>query len=80
MSSRRFFVTSNGAVYDAIQAADNGFLNAFHAYQVPSFGLLPSGCLIVCFVHVSVCASAQLEMHKPENTNTIADVRAFMCI
>ena len=46
----------------------------FHAYQVPSFCLLPSGYLIVCFVHVSVCASVQLEMHRPENTNKITDV------
>ena len=28
----------------------------FHAYQVPSFCLLPSVYLAVCFVHVSVCA------------------------
>ena len=27
---------------------------------------LPSGYLIVCFVHVSVCASVQLEIHRPE--------------
>ena len=39
----------------------------------------PSGYLIVCFVHVSVCASVQLEMHRPENTNKITDVRALTC-
>ena len=38
------------------------------------FCLLPSGYLIVCFVHVPVCASVQLEMHRPENTNKISDV------
>ena len=30
-------------------------VNAFHAYQVPSFCLLRSGYLIICFVHVSGC-------------------------
>ena len=53
--------------------------NTFHAYQVPSFCLLPSGYLIVCFVHVSVCASEQLEMHRPEDKNKITDVRALTC-
>ena len=48
----------------------------FHAYQVPSF-LLPSWYLIVCIVHVSVCASVQLEMHWPENMNKITDVQAL---
>ena len=81
--SRRLFVTSNGAVYDAIQAAYivlriMGYY-AFYAYQVPSFCLLASGYLIVCFVHVSVCARVQLEMHRPENTNKITDVRALTC-
>ena len=51
----------------------------FHAYQVPSFCLLLSGYLIVCFVHVFICASVQLEMHRPENTNNITDVRALTC-
>ena len=46
---------------------------------MPSFCLLPSGYLIVCFVHVSVCASVQLEMHRPENTSKIAGVRALTC-
>ena len=54
-------------------------VNAFHAYQIPYFCLLPSGYLIVCFVYVSVCASVQLEMHRPENTNKITDVRALTC-
>ena len=31
------------------------------------------------FVHVSVCASVQLEMHRPENTNKITDVQALTC-
>ena len=31
------------------------------------------------FVHVSVCASVQQEMHRPENTNKITDVRALTC-
>ena len=51
----------------------------FHAYQVPSFCLLLSDYLIACFVHVSVCASGLLEMHRPENTNKITDVRALTC-
>ena len=33
----------------------------------------------VSFVHVSVRASVQLEMHSPGNTNTITDVRALKC-
>ena len=41
--------------------------------------MLPFGYLIVCFVHVSVCASVQLEMHRPENTNKIKDVWALTC-
>ena len=28
---------------------------------------------------MSVCASVQLEMHRPENTNKITDVRALTC-
>ena len=71
-------------VYDEIQAAHivlliMGYERAFHAYQVPSFCLLRSGYLIICFVHVSLCASVQLEMHRPENTNKITDVRALTC-
>ena len=75
------FVTSNGAVCDAIQAAFIvlGIVGYIHAYQVPSFCLLPSGYLNVCFVHVSVRASVQLEMPRPENTNKITDVRALTC-
>ena len=46
---------------------------------MPMKYLLPSGYLIVCFVHVSVCARVQLEMHMPENTNKITDVRALTC-
>ena len=51
----------------------------FHAYQIPSFFLLPSGYLIVCFVHVSVRASVQLEMHRPGYTNKFTDVRELTC-
>ena len=29
---------------------------------------------------MSVCASVQLEIHSPENTNKITDVRALTCI
>ena len=54
-------------------------INAFHAYQVPSFCLLQSVYLTVCYVHVSVCASVQLEMHRLENTNKITYVRALTC-
>ena len=36
-------------------------------------------CFSVCFVHVFVCASVQLETHSPENTNKITDVRALTC-
>ena len=46
-------------------------MKAFHAYQEPSFCLLPSGYLNVCFVHVAVCANVQLEMHRPEKTNKV---------
>ena len=28
---------------------------------------------------MSVCASVQLEMHRPENTNKITDVRTLTC-
>ena len=28
---------------------------------------------------MSVCVSVQLEMHSPENTNKITDVRALIC-
>ena len=78
-----YFVTLNGAVYDAIQAAYIvlriiGF-NTFLAYQVPSFCLLLSVYLTVCFVHVSVCASVQLEMYRPKNTNKTTDVWALTC-
>ena len=62
-----YFVKLNGAVYDAIQAAYyiyRYWVIKFHAYQVPSFCLLPLGYLIVCFVGVSVCASVQLEMRQ----------------
>ena len=51
----------------------------FHAHQVPPFCLLPSGYLIVCFVHVSVCARLQLKMHRPENMNKFTDVWALTC-
>ena len=59
-----YFVTSTGAVYDAIQAAYLvlqilGYLRVY-AYQVPSFCLLPFVYLSVCFVLVTVCASVQL--------------------
>ena len=46
---------------------------------MPSFYPLPSVYLSVCFVHVSVCASVQLEIHSPENMNMITDVRALTC-
>ena len=65
-----YFVTSNGAVYDAIQAA----------YIVLRIILPASACLPICtFVHVPVCASVQLEIHSLENTNKITDVRALTC-
>ena len=31
------------------------------------------------FVRVSVCAIVRLEMHRPENTNNIKDVRELTC-
>ena len=78
-----YFVTSNGMVCDAIQAAYivlliMGYL-LFHAYQEPSFCLLPSVYRSVCFDHVSVCASVRLEIHSPENTSMITYVRALTC-
>ena len=51
----------------------------FHAYQVPTFNLLPSVYLSLCFVHVSVFVSIQLEIHSPENMNKITDVPALTC-
>ena len=35
--------------------------------------------LSVCFVHASVRASVQLEIHSPGNTNKMTDVRALTC-
>ena len=55
-----YFVTSNGAVYDAI--LDNGLLTRFMPtkyHHLPASVWLPN-CM---FVHVSVCASVQLECH-----------------
>ena len=75
-----YFVTSNGAVYDAIIAAYIVLrIMSYQRVSCLSFCLLPSGYLIVYFVHLSVCASVQLEMHRPENTDKITDVRALTC-
>ena len=78
-----YFVTSNCAVYNAIQAAYIvlRIMGYYCVSCLPStiIFLLPSGYLIICFVHVSVCASVQLEMHRPEKTNKITDVRALTC-
>ena len=81
ITADNYFVTSNGAVYDAYKysSTDNGLLTRFMPTKYHHFCLLPSGYLIVCFVHVSVCASVQLEMHRPESTNKITDVRAPTC-
>ena len=46
-------------------------------YHIACFRL--STYLYVLFVYVSVCASIQLEIHSPENTNMITDVRALAC-
>ena len=35
--------------------------------------------LFVCFVHASVCASVQLEIHSPGNMNKMTDVQAHTC-
>ena len=35
--------------------------------------------LSVCFVHASVCASVQLEIHSPGNTSKMTVVRALTC-
>ena len=72
-----YFATSNGAVYDAIQAAYIvlPIVGYLHISCLPSTITLPASVyLSVCFVHVSVCASVQLERHSPENTNMITDV------
>ena len=69
MSIRDYFVASNGAVYDAIQAAYivlriMGYFMYFMPtkyYHFACFRL--STYLYVLFVYVSVCASVQLEMH-----------------
>ena len=76
-----YFVTSNGAVYDAIQTAYIVLrtMGYSHVSCLPSTIILPAPlCLPICiFVHVSVCASVQLEIHSPENTNMITDVWAL---
>ena len=76
-----YFLTYNGVVYDAIQAAYivlriMGYLSVSCP---PSTIILPvSVCQPICmFCYVSVCASLQLEIHSPENTNRITDVRAL---
>ena len=66
--SRRDFVTSNGAVYDANQAAYFvlriiGFITRFMPTKYQHFAWFSSVLLTVCFVHVSAWASVQLEMH-----------------
>ena len=45
---------------------------------LPTFVCLPI-CMTVLFVYVSVCASVQLEIDSPENTNKITDVRELTC-
>ena len=78
-----YFVTSNGAVYDAIQAAY--IVLRIMRYKrvscLASIIILPASVWLpnCMFVDVSVCASVQLEMHRPENTNKITDVRALTC-
>ena len=74
-----YFVASNGAGYDAIQA-DNGLITHFMPtkyYHFACFSL--STYLFVLFVNVSVCAIVQLEIYSPENTNKITDERALAC-
>ena len=72
-----YFVTSNGLRCNPSYGL--WLIYAFHAYQVHHFCLIASFYLSVCFVHVSVSASAQLEKHSPENTNKITDVQALTC-
>ena len=71
---------SNGTIYDEFQGAYIGLqiivIFAFSAYQTLSFCLLPSVYLSVYFVHVSVCASAQLDLHSHWSRNKITDGRA----
>ena len=77
-----YFVTSIGAAYDAIQAAYIvlRIMGYLHVSCLPSTIILPASiCLPLCFVHVSVCASVQLEIRSPENTNMLTDVRALTC-
>ena len=79
-----YFVTSNGAVYDGIQAAYK-VLRIMGHLRVPclpssSFYLPPSFYLSECFVHASVCAGVQLDVHSLENANKITDVQALTCI
>ena len=76
------FVTSNVGVNDAeaayIVLRIMGYLRVS---CLPITNILPvSVCLpIFFFVHVSECASVQLEINSPENTNKITDVRALTC-
>ena len=78
-----YFATSNGAIYDAIQAAYIvlRMMGNLRFSYLPSTIILPfpSVYLSVCFVHVSVCASIHLEICSPENTNKITDERALTC-
>ena len=59
-----YFVTSNAAVYDTIQAAYIvlRILGYLRVSCLPSTIILPASSvyLSVCFVHVTVCASKQL--------------------
>ena len=78
-----YFVTSNGVVYNAIQAAYIviRIMGYLHVSCLPSTIILPASvCLLsVCFVYVSVCVSVQLEIHSPENTNMITVERTLTC-
>ena len=58
-----YFVTSNGAIYDAIQAAYIvlRIMGYLRFSCLPSTIIVPASvCLHVCFVHVSACADPDI--------------------
>ena len=59
-------------------STDNGLFTHFMPSKYYHFAFFRlSTYLYVLFVYVSVCVSIQLEIHSPENTNKITDVRAL---
>ena len=66
---------SNSAVYDAIRSTDNGLFLRYMPTKYYHFVCY----LSARFVHASVCAREQLEIHSPRNTKKMTDVQAHTC-